>query len=290
MNLGEVIRVLARRWLLIVGCTLIGLLISGLLLYKVGSGGITPRKVGYKSSATILLDQPKVAGTAATAAMGRLLVLPTTYVEIIQSDEIAQRASEKLNGVYSAEDIRDCTSGESTIGTQVMTISSCGDNPTDAQAVTNAVVDSLKDWLNQRQDGAGVLGANRLAISVLSAPQVPKSPSGFPPMIWVMVGGVLGFMVGILMRSAWRACRRPRRRRHPRSRRCRPTVALLPSVQEVPHPSLPPPPLRAHGCGARAVVPARTDLTATASRTGCDEDHSADDRHAADRDRRCGCP
>jgi len=199
MNLGEVIRVLARRWLLIVGCTLIGLLISGLLLYKVGSGGITPRKVGYKSSATILLDQPKVAGTAATAAMGRLLVLPTTYVEIIQSDEIAQRASEKLNGVYSAEDIRDCTSGESTIGTQVMTISSCGDNPTDAQAVTNAVVDSLKDWLNQRQDDAGVLGANRLAISVLSAPQVPKSPSGFPPMIWVMVGGVLGFMVGILI-------------------------------------------------------------------------------------------
>lgn len=199
MNFGEVIRVVARRWLLIVGCSLIGLLISGLLVFQIGSGGITPRKTGYTSTATVLLDQPKLAGTAATAAMGRLLVLPTTYVEIIQSDEIANRASEKLNGVYSPEDVAACTSAEASLGTQVMQISACGDNPTDAQAVTNAVVDSLKDWLGQRQDDAGVLGANRLAITVISAPQVPKSPSGFPPVIWVFVGGCLGFLIGRLI-------------------------------------------------------------------------------------------
>lgn len=199
MNFGEVIRVVARRWLLIVGCALVGLLVSGLLVFKIGSGGITPRKTGYMSKATILLDQPKLAGTAATAAMGRLLVLPTTYVEIIQSDEISQRASQKLNGVYSPEDIAACTSAESSLGTQVMSISSCGDNPTDAQAVTNAVVESLRDWLNQRQDDAGVLGANRLSISVISAPQIPKSPSGFPPLVWVMVGMFAGFLVGLLV-------------------------------------------------------------------------------------------
>lgn len=199
MNFGEVIRILARRWLLIAGCVLAGLLISGLLVFQIGSGGVTPRKVGYTSTAKILLDQPKLAGTAATAAMGRLLVLPTTYVEIIQSDEIAQRTSDKLNGVYSPEDIAACTSAESTLGTQVMSVSSCGDNPTDAQAVTNAVVDSLRDWLNQRQDDAAVLGANRLSITVISAPQAPESPSGFPPTMWLMVGAVLGFVVGLLI-------------------------------------------------------------------------------------------
>lgn len=199
MNFGEVIRIVARRWLLIAGCALVGLLISGLLVFKIGSGGITPRKSGYTSSAKILLDQPKLAGTAATAALGRLLTLPTTYVEIIQSDEIAQRASQKLNGVYSPEDIAACTGAESQLGTQVMSISSCGDNPSDAQAVTIAVVDSLKEWLDQRQDDSGTLGANRLTISVISAPQIPKSPSGFPPAIWVMVGGFLGLVVGLLV-------------------------------------------------------------------------------------------
>lgn len=199
MNFGEVIRVVARRWLLIASCMLLGLLISGFLVFKVGSGGITARKAGYTSTATVLLDQPKLAGTAATAALGRLLLLPTTYVEIISSDEITRRASQKLNGVYSPEDIAACTSTEPSLGTPVMKISSCGDNPTDAQAVTNAVVDSFKDWLNQRQDDAAVLGANRLSITVISAPQVPTKPSGFPPAVWVMIGAFLGLVVGVLI-------------------------------------------------------------------------------------------
>lgn len=198
MNFGEVIRVVARRWFVILGMFLAGIVVSGLVVFKVGAGGITPRDVSYTSSADILLDQPKLAGAAATAAMGRLLVLPQTFIYVIQSQDIAERASQKLNGVYSAADIKKCTSASATLGTQVMNVSSCGDNPSDAQAVTNAVLEATKDWLNQRQDDAGVLGANRLAVVVLSAPQVPAGPSGFPPAMWVFIGGFAGLLLGLL--------------------------------------------------------------------------------------------
>jgi len=198
MNLGQVLRVLARRWLLILGMILAGIVISGLLVFKIGPDGISPSSTSYTSKAVVIIDQPKLSGAAATAAMGRLLVLPQTYQYIVSSHEIAQRASQKLNGVYSAEDIMACTGGETELGTQILKISSCGDNPTDAQAVTSAVVESMKDWLNQRQDDAGVLGANRLALVVISAPQVPTSPGGFPPIIWVFIGAIAGALLGLV--------------------------------------------------------------------------------------------
>jgi capsular polysaccharide biosynthesis protein len=204
MNLGEVIRVVGRRWFVIVGFAVFGIIISGLLVFEIGPGGLEPKNVKYTSTATTLLDQEGAQGAQAAAAQSRLLVLPNTYVQIVQSREIANRAAEKLKNTetgeytYKPEEIMKCTSANSELGTQVLDITSCGDNPTDAAAVTTAVVESMKDWMKERQDNSGTLGVNRLTLTTLTAPKVPTSPSGFPPFMWVFIGAVGGLIVGII--------------------------------------------------------------------------------------------
>ncbi len=198
MNLGELIRVVARRWILIASFAVVGLLVVGLLQFKIGSGGIQPRKVSYTSEATLMLDQPAAQGAQAAAAMARLISLPQTLSTVVESTEIAKRAAAKLKGAYKADEIERCTMAEARLPTQLLTVSSCGDNATDAAAVTSAVVAAAKDWLKERQDQYNILGPNRLEFLVLSPPKVPDSPSGFPPFMWIVIGLFGGLLIGLI--------------------------------------------------------------------------------------------
>lgn len=198
MNVADLIHLVARRWLVIVIFTLLGGAVAFLAVYKVGPGGISARNVGYSSSATILIDQPGVQGAGAGAALGRLILLPNSYKLVVESSEIADLASEKVGGAYEAQEIAECTTVQTVTGTQIMEVSSCGDNPTDAQQVTSAVVASFQDWLQQRQDQANVLGPNRIVATVITAPQEPSGPSGFPPSMWVALGVVVGLLFGVM--------------------------------------------------------------------------------------------
>jgi len=198
MNLAELIRVIGRRWLVIVIFTLIGIFFSALAVYKPGSGGLEARNSGYCSTASTMIDQPGVGGAAAGAVLARLLAVPQTYKIVIESSEISVRASELLDGKYTPKEIESTTNVEPILLTQVMKIKACGDTPADAPLVTDAVVVSFRDWLNERQDQHNVLGPNRILLTVLSAPQVPDGPSGFPAWMWVFLGAFLGVTFGLI--------------------------------------------------------------------------------------------
>lgn len=198
MNVADLAKLVARRWIVILAFVIGGAFLAFFAVYKVGSGGITPRKVGYTSSATLLIDQPGVQGAGASAALGRLLLLPSSFKLVLESQEIADGASEIVGGAYTPEEIVECTTAENVIGTQVMEVTSCADNPNDTVQVTQAVVDSFQQWLKSRQDQANVLGPNRIVASMISAPQVPTKASGFPPTIWIMLGTVFGLVFGLL--------------------------------------------------------------------------------------------
>lgn len=201
MNLGDLLRIIARRWVVIATFTLLGIVAVWLLAFQFPS--FEPKKQSYVSRAAVMIDKKGAQGQAATAAITQIILQNQTFKQVLESGDIAARAAEKLKAgeefTYTPEEIQDCTGAEAETTTQVMRISSCGDNPPDAVLVTTAVVDSFRDWLKQRQDEGNVLGQNRISFDVLSQPTAPTSPSGFPPFVFLMIGIFGGALLGVVV-------------------------------------------------------------------------------------------
>ncbi|MCC7078213.1 MAG: hypothetical protein IT198_13915 [Acidimicrobiia bacterium] len=196
MNVGELIRIIARRWLIVVGCTFGGLMVVWLLAFKPPTFQL--KSSTYCATATVLMDS-KTQGAAASGVLTAIYARVLNDVEVVSSEVIAKKASEKVGGKYSPLEIMQTTGAENEFGTQTMNITSCGDSPSDAVQVTNAVVTSYQDWTAERQDAANVLGPNRYEVVMLTAPVEPTSPSGFPAAVWVFLGLVGGLIVGVIV-------------------------------------------------------------------------------------------
>lgn len=196
MNVTELIRIIARRWLVVAGCTFGGLALVWLLAFKFPTFQL--KSSTYCSTATILMDS-NTQGVAASGILTAIYARVLNDVEVVQSELIAQRASEALNGRYTVAEIQATTAAENEFGTQTMDITSCGDSPSDAVQVTSAVVEGYRAWTEERQDAANVLGPNRLNITLLTAPEAPSSPSGFPAAVWVAFGLIGGLIVGVIV-------------------------------------------------------------------------------------------
>lgn len=196
MNVGDLIRLIARRWTIVAGFTFGGLALVWLIAFRFPTFEL--KSASYCSEATVMMDTG-MQGAAGSAALPRIIARTINDVQVVQSATVAERASHRLKGRYTTEEIRSTTGAEAKMATQVMVISACGDSPSDAPLVTDAVVQGYREWIDERQDAANVLGPNRIEVTVLSPPLEPTAPSGFPPIVWIVIGLIGGLIVGVIV-------------------------------------------------------------------------------------------
>lgn len=200
MDLGNILRTIGRRSLLIALFVVAGISVAAFTQLEFGQGGLVPKAGKYRSQIRLFIDLPRVDAEVANTAVLRLITTPTVHVQVIQSQSFAEEISERVEGAYSAEEIKDDLVAWGIIPSYILIIEVAGDTPEDAVKLAEAAGATYIDWLASRQDEAAVPEKNRMTAEIVEPPRVENVEStGGQVSRWMIFGGVVGATLGIVL-------------------------------------------------------------------------------------------
>lgn len=182
MSQRHLVTALVRRLPSIIVLILIGLGLAVLWLNLA-----TPR---YAAHADVLVAPPAAKST--DAADERTL---ESYAHVLGGRTTAGQVVEELGLAGSTASIDRRISGEVLPGTSVLRVTATGDRAGDAAEVGQAAAEAFVAWV-ETQD-------TKLVASVVETAATPTSPSSPSRAFWLVLGGVLGLLAGLLV-AAWR--------------------------------------------------------------------------------------
>lgn len=197
MELRDYLRGLRRHWLAILLMTGVGIVAAfgwALLqtpVYEATANGLVQSKATAEQGGAIYGDS-----YAATKV--------PTYLEMVTWKVVAERAAEELQTDESPEQLASRVAVINPAGTSILKFTAQAGSPAEAAALAQAWIDALGETIDQVQSTSAESGApigiySAAAASVSSAPVFPDQRTA------LLVGGVLGFGVGIafaLVRTA----------------------------------------------------------------------------------------
>lgn len=195
MDLASILRVLGRRFLLILAFCLLGMIVAGVTQLTIGSGGLQPKVGSFRGATRILLDTP---GSDAQASLNLILVT-LSDAEIVQSKSFAEEISRRVGGAYSPDEVQDRVKAFGVAATQIIQIDVTGDSREDAVALSQAAGAAFVDWMTTHQDNAGTSESNRVVASIIDSDTVDTvKPASLVANDWLIFGAICGLTLGIV--------------------------------------------------------------------------------------------
>ncbi len=187
MDLRDYVRVLRRRWRLVLLCLILGV------------GGAA----GYVFTAT-----PEYTASTqlyVAAAGGDLLNLTQgttlgqeqvqSYAQIVDSPQVTALASTELNGELSAEQIAGEITATAPLNTQLLDLSVTDKDPVRAAAVANAVSEQFARYAEDLNAGANL--HSPVKVTVVRRATVPTAPSSPKKPLDLALGLIAGLVIGV---------------------------------------------------------------------------------------------
>lgn len=195
MDLASILRVLGRRFLLILAFCLLGMIVAGATQLTIGSGGLQPKSGSFRSATRILLDAP--AGDAQASL--NLLILAMSNAEIVHSQSFSEEISRRVGGAYSPDEVQERVKAFAVAATPIVQIDASGDSREDAVALTETAGAAFVDWTNTHQDNAGTSESNRIVASIIDTDTVDTvEPASLVANDWLVFGAVCGLTLGVV--------------------------------------------------------------------------------------------
>lgn len=199
METADILRVLGRRGLVVLGFALAAVIVAGFTQLTLADGGLRPKTSKYQVRTKILFDLPGVGGEEANMAGARLIFVPFTMAEIVQSEAIAADASRRVGGAYTPEEVMKDVTATGMAPTQLLQIDVRADSPADAVALSKAVIAAFQDWINKRQDAANVPEQSRMSVEPVVEPtEKDATPATLAVTKWLVFGLVVGLTIGVV--------------------------------------------------------------------------------------------
>lgn len=171
-----------RRWPTITVLALIGIGLAGLWLSLA-----TPT---YSSHADVLVAPPAAKSTDAAAE--RTL---ESYAHVLGGRMTAGRVVEDLGLAGSTASLDRRISAEVLPGTSVLRVSTTDSRAGQAAEISQSAADAFVAWLGEQDTD--------LSVSVVESAATPTDPSSPSRPFWLVLGGVLGLLAGVLV-ALWR--------------------------------------------------------------------------------------
>ncbi|MGN7252777.1 polysaccharide biosynthesis tyrosine autokinase [Arthrobacter sp. SAFR-014] len=189
MDLRDYLRILRRNWLLIAACTLLGVLISGVIsvLAKPTYEAETQLFVAIQSSGSV--QELQQGNTFSQARV-------QSYVKTVDSPLVLQPAIDTLGLSVSAEQLASQVTATTDLNTVLINITVADESPVQAAATAQAVADSLiktVDTLEQPKTG----GSSPVSLSITKPAKAPTLPSSPNTRLNLVIGALAGLLLGV---------------------------------------------------------------------------------------------
>ncbi|MEJ7635970.1 polysaccharide biosynthesis tyrosine autokinase [Aeromicrobium sp.] len=184
---STVVTSIARRWPSILLLTLIGIGLAVLFL------SLAPAR--YSAHADVLIAPPAAQST--DAADERTVA---SYAHVLGGRTVAGRVVEQLSLPGSTTSTDRQISAEVLPGTSVLRVTSTSGQPQQAADISQAAADAFVQWVGTQETD--------LTASVVEDAATPADPSSPPRVPWLVAGGLLGLLAGLVIAVARQAADR----------------------------------------------------------------------------------
>jgi len=186
ISLKEIFEVIKKRLLLIIACIVGAALIAAVVSFFI----LTP---SYESSSQFIVNQGEQNTEAQFSSedIRTNVEIINTYNVIIKSNAILDDVSESLNGIYSADQLKDKIQVTSEENSQVVTVTATDEKPSLAVDIANTTVETFQDKIPDIMNVDNVSVLTKAIMGDNPSPVAPK------PMLNIAIAVVLGGMVGV---------------------------------------------------------------------------------------------
>lgn len=187
VELRDYLRIIRRRWLLILGCLAATIAVAVVITIRT-----TPQ---YSSSARVFISTSP--STSQEAYQGSLFSEQrvSSYADLMTGLELAQRVVEKLQLDLTAEELAKKIEASVVPDTVLLKISVTDPSPATAQRINEALVGELADFVAELETPPGSK-TPLLKATVVDPARLPATPVSPQPVRNIGLAAVLGLLLG----------------------------------------------------------------------------------------------
>jgi capsular exopolysaccharide synthesis family protein len=192
VELRDYVRMLRRRWRLVVFLTLIGIAAA------TAATAAQPREYTARADLFVSAQDRATAGDLSSAYSGGLFTQARvkSYVSIVQSLKVAQLVKDDLNLDIDADQLQKKIAASAPLDQVIIHVTAQDGDPAIAQQIANSVgkvLPGLVDSLEQPANG----GPSPVRVSVVQEADLPTQPTSPRPTLNLVLGLLVGLALGV---------------------------------------------------------------------------------------------
>jgi succinoglycan biosynthesis transport protein ExoP len=190
VDLRDYLRILRKRWIVIVCVTLFGV---------ASSAGITILTTPTYQASTLVYVQVQSSGTVGDLAQGSSFIQSQvkSFAEVVSTPRVLDSAIKSLRLDESADELSRSVTASAPLDSVNIEITVTRDSPSDAAAIADAVTASFRDVVGEITTSTGPTPTSQVSVSVLRDASVPESPITPNTLMNLAVGLLAGLLVGL---------------------------------------------------------------------------------------------
>ena len=189
MDLRDYVRVLRRRWRVVVIAALVGLAAAAL-----ATAATTPT---YEAQAKLFVSTQTDDNNVSGVYQGGLLAQQRvkSYVDLVQGKRVAERVVQRLNLSMSPQALRKKIDASAPLDTVLLKVTVTDTSPAQAVRIADATADAFTEFVTEiEKPEAG--GVAPVKVSVVERAEVPTTPVAPRTKLNLALGLLVGLAVG----------------------------------------------------------------------------------------------
>ena len=190
MELSDYLRILRKRWIVIVALTLIGI--------ATAAGATILTTPTYQASTQVFV-QVQSANSVGDLAQGGAFAQNQvkSYAEVVSTPLVLDSVIESLQLDETVGELAESVTATAPLDTVNIEITVTSDSPIEAANVANAVTASFRQVISEITKPAGLGAESQVSVSVLREAVVPDAPTSPSTAINLVFGLLVGLALGL---------------------------------------------------------------------------------------------
>jgi succinoglycan biosynthesis transport protein ExoP len=190
VDLRDYLRILRKRWMLIVSFTLVAIAVAAAV-----SIIATPK---YEAS-TLVYVQVQSSGSVGELVQGSTFIQNQvkSFAEVVRQPRVLDTAIKATGITDSAAQLAGDVSASAPLDTVNIEITVSRDSPTEAATLANAITASFRDVVEEITTSTGTAAASQVSVSVLREATAPNTPVSPNTRLNLVLGLLLGLAAGL---------------------------------------------------------------------------------------------